>query len=157
MKFRDFIVENAIVEDLEAKDTRDALSQLLDSLIKARAVKKEDRPALMRAFLARERKGTTAFGSGVAIPHVKHNCANKFVGTVGRSKAGLDFSALDHKPVHILFLLISPPDKPVEHLKVMEHIFRTIKKQTWCRFFTQAKNRSEVMELLDEADEENAE
>jgi len=76
------------------------------------------------------------------------------VGMLARSGAGIDFAALDGQPVHLFFLLLSNPDKPEDHLKAMEHIFRSIKNDNLRRFMCQAASREELLELLREADEE---
>jgi len=76
------------------------------------------------------------------------------VGVVARSAAGVDFAALDGQPVHLFFLLLSNPDKPEDHLKAMEHIFRSIKNDNLRRFMCQAATREELVDLLREADEE---
>ncbi len=52
------------------------------------------------AVIKREQNGSTGFGKGVAVPHVKHPAVKQMSGTIGRSAGGLDFAALDHQPVH---------------------------------------------------------
>ena len=78
----------------------------------------------------------------------------ELVGSVARSTAGVDFQALDRQPVHVFFLLVSPPDKPAEHLKAMENIFRSAQKEHWRRFLKQAESVDSIWELMVEADEE---
>jgi mannitol/fructose-specific phosphotransferase system IIA component (Ntr-type) len=90
----------------------------------------------------------------VAIPHAKHEGVDGVVGMLARSAAGIDFAALDGQPVHLFFLLLSNPDKPEDHLKAMEHIFRSIKNDNLRRFMCQAATKEELLELLREADEE---
>jgi len=85
---------------------------------------------------------------------VKHEAVAELVGSVARSQAGVDFSALDRQPVHLFFLLVSPPDKPAEHLKAMENIFRSAQKEHWRRFLKQAESADAIWELMVEADEE---
>jgi mannitol/fructose-specific phosphotransferase system IIA component (Ntr-type) len=107
----------------------------------------------VEAILRREKKGTTGFGNGVAIPHAKHAGVKGVVGIVALSRAGVEFAALDSQPVHLFFLLLSNPDQPEEHLKAMEHIFRSIKNDPLRRFMCQSSNQEELVELLREADE----
>jgi PTS system nitrogen regulatory IIA component len=52
----------------------------------------------------------------------------------------------------LFFLLISPPDRPGDHLRALENISRRLRDDTFCRFLKQAKNRDEILQLLDEAD-----
>ena len=154
MKLMDFIVKGAILADMKADTTRSAIDEMVGALVKSKAVPEEQRKKVVDAILKREKKGTTGFGNGIAIPHAKHEGVDGVVGMLARSGAGIDFAALDGQPVHLFFLLLSNPDKPEDHLKAMEHIFRSIKNDNLRRFMCQAASREELLELLREADEE---
>ncbi len=154
MNYSAFIVTSAIATDLEADTARGAIAEMVDDLIEAEAVPKAHRRRLVDAVMRREKKGTTGFGNGVAIPHAKHEAIRGVVGTVALSRRGIDFGALDREPVHLFFLLLSNPDAPEDHLKAMEHIFRSIKNDHLRRFMSQASSRDELVALLREADEE---
>ena len=69
------------------------------------------------------------------------------------SKKGVDFSSLDGEAVHTLFLLISPSDRPGDHLRALETISRHLRNESFCRFLRQAATREQIIELLDEADQ----
>src|SRR5690242_8063951 len=107
MKLSDFIVNDAIVPDLQATDRNAAIRELVASLAAAGAVPESAVDDLVAALIKREQNGSTGFGKGVAVPHVKHPQIKKMVGTVGRSTAGIDFAALDHQPVYSIVLLLS--------------------------------------------------
>jgi len=154
MKYSAFIVTAAISLDLKADTARGAVAEMVGDLIKAKAVPKAHHRRLVDAIMRREKKGTTGFGNGVAIPHAKHEAIGGVVGTVALSRRGIDFAALDREPVHLFFLLLSNPDEPENHLKAMEHIFRSIKNDNLRRFMSQASSRDELVDLLREADEE---
>ena len=68
MKLREIVVETAVLPTMEATKRDDAINELLDALITAGAVKDEYRESFRKAILARERKGSTGFGHGVAVP-----------------------------------------------------------------------------------------
>ena len=70
---------------------------------------------------------------------------------VGRSSAGIDFSALDRQPVYSVVLLLSPDTNPEDHLKAMEVIFKSLGNETFRRFLRQATTREEIVDLLHEA------
>lgn len=154
MKLMEFIATSAIMADLKADTGRGAINEMVGALITINAVSKKDRRKTVDAILRREKKGTTGFGNGVAIPHAKHEGIKGVVGLVARSAAGIDFAALDGRPVHLFFLLLSNPDQPEQHLKAMEHIFRSVKNDHLRRFMCQASTREELVGLLREADEE---
>jgi PTS system nitrogen regulatory IIA component len=154
MRLMDFICTDAVVPDLKAKTARAAIDEMVEALVEAKAVPKNQQRAIVDAIMRRERKGTTGFGNGVAIPHAKHESVRGVVGAVARSQGGVEFAALDSRPVHLLFLLISHPESPEEHLKAMEHVFRSIKNENFRRFMLRASSRDEIVDLLREADEE---
>ena len=154
MRLMDFICTEAILPDLEAETARAAIDEMLEALVEAKAVPKTQQRAIVNAIMRRERKGTTGFGNGVAIPHAKHESVRGVVGLVARSAGGVEFAALDSQPVHLFFLLVSHPESPEVHLKAMEHIFRSIKNENFRRFMLRASSREEIVDLLREADEE---
>ena len=71
---------------------------------------------------------------------------------IGISEAGVDFNALDKQPVHSIFLLISPEERPEEHIDAMEAIFGNLSKDQFRRFLRQAGDVEEIITLLEEAD-----
>ena len=72
MKLRDFVVDQAVLPQLAAPTRDAALEEMLDALIAAGAVDAKLRTPLFDLLLAREKNGSTGFGKGVAVPHVKH-------------------------------------------------------------------------------------
>jgi len=119
MKLSDFVVNDAIVPVLQAQGRDDAVAEMVDALIGADAVPGDLRDDLIKLVLDREKHGSTGFGKGVAVPHVKHDKIEKVTAAVAVSPNGVDFNALDREPVYCLFLLASPKDKPDEHLQAM--------------------------------------
>ena len=87
-------------------------------------------------------------------PHTKHPSVENLVATVALSNDGVDFASLDGEVVHILFLLVSPPDRPGDHLRGLENISRHLRNQNFCSFLKQATSTNDVVELLQEADNE---
>ena len=75
------------------------------------------------------------------------------IATIGRSSDGLDFSALDYKPVYSVILLLSSPDKPDEHLQAMETIFKHVQRDIFRKFLRQSETREAIVDLIREADE----
>lgn len=88
----------------------------------------------------------------MAVPHTKHPSVDRLVGTVAVAAEGVDFDSLDGEKVHLFFLLISPPDRPGDHLRALENISRQLRDDTFCRFLKQSKTREEIQTLLEEAD-----
>ncbi|MEM7754375.1 MAG: PTS sugar transporter subunit IIA [Planctomycetota bacterium] len=152
MKLREIVVEGAVVPSLASSERDEVIAELVDKLIESGAAPAEIREELLRSVLEREKKGSTGFGRGVAVPHVKHPRVERMAAGVGLSPGGIDFAALDKQPVYSVFLLLSPEDRPEDHLQAMEVIFKNLSKETFRRFLRQASSVDEVMTLLEDAD-----
>lgn len=152
LKLTDIVAQGAIVAELEATERDDVIAEMIDALVRTGAADAEHRDELIAAVLKRERMGSTGFGRGVAVPHVKHAGVSKMTAAIGRSTKGIDFSALDRQPVYSVVLLLSPQNCPEDHLKAMEVIFKSLGNETFRRFLRQASTREEIIELLHEAD-----
>lgn len=153
MKFSEFIVREAVIPKLEAEDRDGVLRELVESLAKAGAISETIVDEIVKSLVDREKTGSTGFGKGIAVPHVKHAKIKKMVGTVGRSEAGIDFSALDNQRVYTIVLLLSPNNQPSQHLEAMSVIFTNLQDDTFRRFMRQSREQSAMLELLDEADQ----
>jgi mannitol/fructose-specific phosphotransferase system IIA component (Ntr-type) len=153
MKLSDFVVRDAIVVDLQATGKEEAIREIIRSLVQAGALPESDADGVARAIMNREELGSTGIGQGVAVPHTRHQKVDRLVGTVALSRKGVDFAALDGEPVDILFLLVSPPNQPGDHLRALENISRHLKDERFVNFLRQAKGRQDVEELIDEADQ----
>jgi len=153
MKLKEFIVTEAIVPELKASDRDGAIRELVESLSRAGALPASVIDEVVAALVKREQIGSTGFGKGVAVPHVKHPRIRKMVGTIGRSSSGIDFAALDHQPVYSIVLLLSPENQPQQHLQAMNIIFSNLQKDMFRRFLRQSTTRQAISDLLDEADQ----
>lgn len=152
MKFSDFICRDAIRTQLEADQKEKVIRAMVTSLLDAGRIQEKDYESIVEAILKREELGSTGIGRGVAVPHTKHPSIDKLIGTVAISDEGVDFESLDGEKVHLLFLLVSPPDRPGDHLRALENISRQLRDDTFCRFLKQSKKPQDVWQLLEEAD-----
>lgn len=152
MKLSDFIVTKAVIPQLASTDRDDVINELIDGLVAAGACDAAIRDELVKSILDREKKGSTGFGKGVAVPHVKHDKIKKMAAAIGVSQKGVDFNALDKAPVYSIVLLLSPVNKPDDHLQAMENIFSNLQKDTFRRFLRQSTTVDEIRDLIQEAD-----
>lgn len=152
MKLQDIIVEAALVPSLEGATRDEVVAELTDALVAAGSIDRSNRDAIIEAVLERERRGSTGFGKGVAVPHVKHPSISTMAATIGVSAKGVDFNALDRQPVFSVVLLLSPQDQPDEHLRAMELIFGNLSQDTFRRFLRQATTVEDIVTLIREAD-----
>lgn len=153
MKFADFINTEAIRADLKAASKDAVIAELVQSLLDSGQIDADQRDDIVAAIMKREELGSTGIGRGVAVPHTKHPSVQKLVGTVGVSAEGVDFDSLDGERVQLFFLLISPPERPGDHLRALENISRQLRDETFCRFLKQSKTPDDINQLLQEADD----
>ena len=152
MKFSDFIIMPAIKADLAAEDKHEVIAELVQSLVQAGVIKASDQDGIVAAVMRREELGSTGIGRGVAVPHTKHPTVERLIGTVGISSDGVNFNSLDGAKVHLFFLIVSPHDRPSDHLRALEQITMHLRDDAFCRFLKQARTVADIQQLLEEAD-----
>jgi fructose-specific phosphotransferase system IIA component len=152
MKFADFVSREAIRADLTAEDKEGVIREMTQALLAAGKIQAGEHDSIVKAILKREELGSTGIGRGVAVPHTKHPSVPRLIGTVAVSSEGVDFDSLDGEKVNLFFLLISPPDRPGDHLRALENVSRQLRDESFCKFLKQARNVDEILQLLDEAD-----
>lgn len=154
MRFVDFVCFEAVVHDLQANDRDGAITELVSSLGKAGKLGKQKCEVITAEVIKRENEASTGLGKGVAMPHTKHKSIKKVIATIGLSKVGIDFFALDKQPVYSIFLLISPLDNPDKHLEAMESVFKHLQQEKFRKFLRQCSSAEQVEDLLREVDED---
>jgi len=152
MKFADFISRGAIRAELSADDKEGVIREMIQALEGAGKIETDQFESIVKAIMKREELGSTGIGRGVAVPHTKHPSVDRLMGTVAVSHRGVDFTSLDGEVVHLFFLLVSPPDRPGDHLRALENISRQLRDDAFCRFLKQTKSAEDIQLLLDEAD-----
>jgi len=105
MELREFFSEDAIQLELASTAKDDILKELIGLL----RLPEKDEAMLFKMLKRRENLGSTGIGRGIAIPHCRSLVVSKLRVAFGRKKAGVDFKAIDDKPVHFFFLIVAPP------------------------------------------------
>jgi PTS system fructose-specific IIA component/PTS system nitrogen regulatory IIA component len=152
MRMSDFVVRDAIIPSLSATTKEGVIRAMVESLRSAGLFRGADLEDIIRAILKRELLGSTGIGRGVAIPHTKHGGADRLVGTLAVAPAGVAFESLDGEPVYIFVLLISPQDRPGDHLRALENVSRCLRDDEFVRALRAARSREEIIALLDRVD-----
>ena len=156
MRMSDFVVRDAIIPDLAATTKEGVIREMVESLRAAGQFRGTDLEDVVKAILKRELLGSTGIGRGVAIPHTKHSSVDRLLGTVALSKAGVGFDSLDGEPVHVFVMLISPQDRPGDHLRALENVSRTLRDDGFVHSLRRAMTREAIWALLQDSDQPSA-
>lgn len=152
MKITEILKKGFILEELKAKSKREVLVELAGAFAKGKP--EFDSDAMLHVLLEREKLGSTGIGDGIAIPHGKLAGLEEMIAAFGRSREGVDFEAMDGKPVHLFFLLMAPENSVGQHLKALAKISRMIKDEAFRKKLLAAKECDELFQVLAEKDDE---
>ncbi len=147
MKLSKFCDEKLVIFDLKATTKDDVIEELVDVASTSPLVK--DRDELLRDIIHRENMVTTGIGYGVAFPHAKTKATKGIVIAFGRSQQGIDFDAMDKKPVHVFFLIAAPEDAIGAHLNVMARLSYIMKSEENRQKLMNVNSPGELLTILD--------
>ena len=126
--------------ELEATDKFDAIKELTS---KTNSLKKlSDPDKFQENVIRREENMSTGLGKGVAIAHGNCSKNEKLIVALGVSRKGIEFDAIDQKPVHILFLVANPPDAQKEYLHILSTIVGMLRHKSFRRLLLSSKDSS---------------
>ncbi|HUR91085.1 MAG TPA: PTS sugar transporter subunit IIA, partial [Gemmatimonadaceae bacterium] len=147
MELRDFFSEDAIELELKGTSKDDVLKELI-SLLK---LDEKSDGMLFKMLKRRENLGSTGIGRGIAIPHCRSLVVSKLRVAFGRKREGLDFKAIDDKPVNFFFLIVAPPlEVSNQYLPVLGKIAQFSKEQDVPERLMEIGEPAEFMALLEE-------
>lgn len=152
MKITEMLKREFILEPLKADNKRDVLAELAGSF--AQGSVNIHPEAMLHVLLERERLGSTGIGDGIAIPHGKISGLEEMVVSFGRSREGINFDAMDGKPVHLFFLLMAPENSAGQHLKALAKISRMLKDANFRKNLLDADTHAELYRVIAEKDDE---
>ena len=115
-----------------------------------------DANAVLACLNSREKAGNTGFGAGVAIPHCRHASLERVRGFFLRLTEPVDYGAVDDVPVDLVFMLLSPKDAGVAHLKALAAISRLLRDPDVARKLRGARSGDAVFALLTGDEARNA-
>jgi mannitol/fructose-specific phosphotransferase system IIA component (Ntr-type) len=151
MRMSNFVVRDAIIPRLASNTKEAVIRELVGSLRQAGYFRDGDVEDIVKSVLRREQLGSTGIGRHIAIPHSKHSSVDRLIGTLALSPEGVAFDSIDGEPVHVFVLLVSPQERPGDHLRALENVVRTMKDDVFVKSLRQATTKEAVWHLLDEA------
>jgi PTS system nitrogen regulatory IIA component len=151
MKILDVLPREAVLPDLQARDKKGVLEELVAPIA---GITQLDQEKLVRVLMEREHLGSTGIGGGIGIPHGKLKDLEQLVLGFGLSRSGVDFESMDGRPTHIFFLLVTPENSTGLHLKLLARISKSLKHEPFKQRLLAAADREEIYTVIQEEDEE---
>jgi mannitol/fructose-specific phosphotransferase system IIA component (Ntr-type) len=148
MKLSEFVRPELIQVGLEAEDKWDAITQLIDLMVDAEEIKREDRDKIVEVVFDRERSMSTGMERGIAIPHANSQLIEEVVGAIGISKEGIPFESLDEKPSDLIVLLVIPKDKFQKHVRTLAGIARLFNHDEMTAALRNSATAEDVMRII---------
>src|SRR5688500_18865586 len=152
MRLTEILKAQNIKVPLESKIKTDAIGELVTLLSENGEL--TDPKKVLDAVLEREATRTTGIGNGLAIPHGKCTGTDHLVMAIGRPSTPIDFQAIDGRPVTLIWLLSSPPDKTGPHIHALARISRLMTIDRFRQALTTAKTPQEIFDII--VQQENA-
>jgi fructose-specific phosphotransferase system IIA component len=146
MALTEFLRQNLIFLDLHPKDMRECLATMVSMAADTGVI--DDRDDALQRLLDRERTMSTGMGGGVAVPHAKSERCHEMIVAMARVPDGIDFKAIDGKPVYVVFMLLGPPDSTRQHVDLLARIAYLVKTPGVVDAIQEATNTDHILEAL---------
>ncbi len=150
MKLIELIEKGGVTLKLKAKEKVAVIREMAQILIEKNLI--TDTEEFFQEILEREKLESTGIGMGVAIPHAQTQATKELALVFGRSEEGVDFSSLDKKPSHLIFLVSGPKDKKEEYIRTLAKISRLVKKDEVRIALNKAKTEEEILAIIEKYD-----
>lgn len=150
MRIKDILSPESMIMDLKATNKEDAIKEMADLEVKTGIVNDED--AFIKSIWEREKESTTGIGGGIAMPHARNKSINKARVLFAKSKKGIDYNALDKKPVHLFFMIAAPAGADNTHLQALAKLSGLLINPDLVNQLKAAKTPDEVIKLFTDAE-----
>lgn len=153
MRLKDFLRPDLVVTDLRSDGVEDTIHALVERLDQQSGV--EDRAVLEAALRSREAAHTTALGNGVAVPHAMLHGLTQPLVMVAVAPDGAVFGPVGLDPIRVFFVLLSPPDRAREHIKLLARIARLVRHPGFIERLGRAASARALLEEIERVDAEH--
>jgi len=150
MDLGDILTKDQIITDLKATDRWQAIDELIGNLVATGKIKAEDKDTISAVVRKREQSMSTGIGFGIGIPHASTDLIHEVVGALGRSKAGVNFDALDNQPVNLVMLFLVPQGQFQKHLHTLANIAKLLHKAEFRHALQQAPDADAMLKAIKE-------
>jgi PTS system nitrogen regulatory IIA component len=145
MPLANLIRPDLVLADLPATHAEEVLALVTDRIASATGL---DAASLRKRLAEREELGSTGIGGGVAIPHCRMEGIDSSIIAVGVVPAGVDYGAVDHKPVKVFFVIVSPKNDPSQNLRCLAEVSRWVKEPGNIERLLEMPSKATVLEAL---------
>jgi mannitol/fructose-specific phosphotransferase system IIA component (Ntr-type) len=152
MRLTEILKPQNVKTPLVAENKIDAITELVDLLYANGEI--TDAKKVLDSVLDREATRSTGIGNGLAIPHGKSTGSADLVMAIGKPAQPIDFQAVDGRPVTIMWLLSSPPDKTTTHIRALARISRLMTMDAFRLGLNNAKTSQQMFDVIREFDTE---
>ncbi|MDB6026683.1 MAG: ptsN 1 [Verrucomicrobiales bacterium] len=148
MNLGDILGPDNILPDLKATNRWEAIDELIENLVATKKIKPEHREAITAVVRKRETSMSTGIGFGIGIPHASTDLIGEVIGAFGRSKAGVNFDALDNQPVNLVMLFLVPQGQFQKHLHTLASIAKLLHNKEFRQALEQAPNGAVMFDII---------
>jgi mannitol/fructose-specific phosphotransferase system IIA component (Ntr-type) len=148
MDLGDILSKEQIITDLRASNRWEAIDELIDNLVATGKITPEHHDAIAAVVKKREASMSTGIGFGIGIPHASTDLINEVVGSLGRSKSGVNFDALDNQPVNLVMLFLVPQGQFQKHLHTLANIAKMLHRAEFRQALEQAPDADAMMQIV---------
>lgn len=152
MRITDLLSEKAIELNVKAKDKNDIINKMAELMLKTGRI--TDVNKYKELVFKREEEGSTGVGEGIAIPHGKGNCVTEPGLVAMVVPEGVEYNALDGKPVNLLFMIAAPDTNSNLHLDVLSRLSTMLMDADFKNKLISAKSKKEFLEIINETEKE---
>lgn len=148
MELGEILSREQIIPDLQAATRWDAIDELIKNLVSTGRIKPEHQDSISSVVKKRETSMSTGIGFGIGIPHASTDLIHEVVGALGRSRAGINFDALDSQPVHLVMLFLVPQGQFQKHLHTLAHIAKMLHRAEFRQALEQAPDAAAMLRVI---------
>ena len=146
MRLTEILKPQNIKVPLTSTTKTDAIGELVALLAENKSI--SDPKRVLDSVLDREATRTTGIGNGLAIPHGKCTGTADLVMAIGKAQTPIDFQAIDGRPVTLIWLLTSPPDKTGPHIHALARISRLMTIDKFRQALNAAQTPQDVYDII---------
>src|SRR5256714_2038710 len=150
MDLADILSRDQIITELHAATRWEAIDELINNLVSTGKIKPEHHDAIAAVVKKRESSMSTGIGFGIGIPHASTDLIYEVVGSLGRSKKGVNFDALDNQPVNLVMLFLGPQGQVQKNLPTLANIAKLLHKAEFRQALEQAPDAEAMLKIIRE-------